>query len=273
MLFIFGSFDLSEGARCPKYHETQRSLQNDALKSHPSIKIFFIVSYSIIKDISWMSHSSVRYFLMNQSSDLPVALSSGINKENVSTIAFSKGPSSINYRRRFEWLDIDIGQTYNNDRCALDTKTIDFYVASSNHSINETVGITLMHTCSLAGNQLLGGEKKIFVKKSVILLIEGDDNGMDKFETREIFSRNHKMTLINYTIFDEKGFCICNDVLNYIDNCPLIEDKILNQRIFFYFISIFFIMTTVLIKVWSGLKSLLVGRNENLKFKNRQFLE
>lgn len=252
LVLIVSSIILTDCARCSSDLETKRSLQRDMLISYYStVHTFYIVSYSTIKDIGSLNYSVVKNYLLNNRSDQPIDLTKGINKKNETYATFSNGP--FQYELNLRPLYVDENQADKNDRCAYNPEVVEYFLASSNHSWSET-GVALLNACLLKGVKLANGNIQISVNKTIILLVDGKTNEMNSTELNAIFSKRHNLTFIDYSIFDDKGFCICNnDALHYINNCQS-TSRVVDTFVKSLIGPVLFIVTFVIIKAWQCLK-------------------
>lgn len=223
------------------------------LTHHPTASTFYILSYSKIKDISSSNHSSVRSFLMNRRTDQPIRFTSQEDKVRGTYAKFSDVLYGDTHKLNFKHVYVEGKQE---EACLGDREAIDLFVACSNHSASENVEITLMYACRLRAVQLPEEKHQFIVSKSKILLVEGEFVGAST-----IFTDPHQMTFINYSIFDDKGFCICKDALDYINSCPSLNATFNLDQHLFLIVPILFI--AVVIKIWMRLKFKLLGKASN----------
>lgn len=219
---------------------------------YSTVHTFYIVSYSVINDEDSLNHSVVENYLLNKRSDQPIDLTKGTNEKNETYVTFS----DINHNLKFNLrpVYVDENQADKNDSCAYNPEVVEYFVASSNHSQSETAEVTLLNACLLKGIKLADGNIQILVYKAIIVFVEGKTNEMNPSELNAIFSKRHNLTFIKYSIFDDKGFCICkNDALHYINNCPS-TIRVVDLLVAPLIVMALFIATFVIIKAWPYLK-------------------
>jgi hypothetical protein len=93
--------------------------------------------------------------------------------------------------------------------CTEKSTKVEFFYAS----MIKFPGTLLLHACRLDIDE----NQKLFSRKSVIFL-----NGKN-FEDFDL--ENRKVTNLNYPIFDERGLCLCDNILEYFDDCELLLNK------------------------------------------------
>jgi hypothetical protein len=94
-------------------------------------------------------------------------------------------------------------------------------------------------------------KSELKVKKAKILLMVQQklSNGTDSDEILEILQQNHLVKDLKYNYIDDRGFCVCSNLVYYYNNCQEEKDTSVLYGIltFAVFVMIFIITKCVLI--------------------------
>lgn len=80
------------------------------------------------------------------------------------------------------------------------------------------------------------------IKQVKILLVEGKSLEVDLENLTKIFYESHETFNLNYSDFDDKGFCVCKEasIIHYLNDCPyvLISSKEVKMFVTVIFIAV-----------------------------------
>jgi hypothetical protein len=198
---------------CANNTKLERTSTKSGLKQSIQ-KMLFVVSYSVLMDSGSLPHDLI-----------PQSIISGEEQErfykfgirrNTLSLVFNRNASqsTITVLRPFEGFEV----ISTNEPCAdkyskaLRT-TQDKLIMKLKHSS------VLLYGCEVR-SIMEGNQRKMKVEKSVILI---DNNMVQNENVLETMLETHKMTNIKYKNFASRGFCICDDIIDYLkcdDNEP-----------------------------------------------------
>jgi hypothetical protein len=101
-------------------------------------------------------------------------------------------------------------------KCVKRNQPLKVYVAREMRNLKELGAYTrrLMHGCKLE----VYSNNSLKAEKAVLITIEvWKYSNLTEDQTTEILSHKHGMTELNYEFFRKKGFCICDEIINYLE--------------------------------------------------------
>jgi hypothetical protein len=208
LVFVFSCVHLARSADnfdCPIALQKERISKKVAVKDE-LLHTFFVVSYSILIDSGSQPHDFI-----------PPTIVSGKPVENLYSFGFQRGFIAFIFNQNatklrtyslkpFEGFktQIDRGTCVDSKESPKVMKTTDKKSRSKlKHSI------VLLYGC-----EVYLAQKQPKVEKMAILI----DPDLIKDYLENIGNQKIKMTNVNYKFFDKRGFCICNDLIDYL-NC------------------------------------------------------
>ena len=79
----------------------------------------------------------------------------------------------------------------------------------------------MLLTCKMKEVKKPDNSTLYLLKKSAILLVDGKTHDVNMTELKEFFIQKHRITNLNYTEFDDRGYCMCSEesLVFYINDC------------------------------------------------------
>jgi hypothetical protein len=192
---------------CANNTKMERRSTKSGLKQRIQ-KILFVVSYSILMDSGSLPHDLI-----------PSSIISGEEQEhfykfgirsNTLSLVFNRNASqsTITVLRPFDGFEvISTNEPCYNDKYSKAVRTTqDKLISKLNHSL------VLLYGCEVR-SIMEGNQRKMKVEKKVILI---DNNMVQNEKMFETILYTHKMTNIKYKNFANRGFCICDDIIDYL---------------------------------------------------------
>lgn len=238
---------IGDAARCSKNNTKYRTISlPESWKSNNAV--FYFVAYAIIQEMTSQEKFNIRNCILREELDQPVEMYS-LNYNNLSFLNFRKAPRFCYLRYYFDEIVAIEGSKLQKEKCLTNSTEMDFYVATADIPKNEEVGIALFYACKMWTEESSQNTLIVKVRRSVVLLYQRNSEHTDFEDAYEILMQNHAMTYINYSFLDGTGFCICEDALNYVNDCP---HKNYGENVFFMAILAFSLLATAMIIVWSN---------------------
>lgn len=240
--------------RCPKRFQTNRNLERGVIE-YPFTKIIYIASYSLISEIRPNENFSVKRNMMNHRGERLLFMAYNLKGRKYARFADAPTGNTL----EFDMLSIEMSlNQVENSNCAQNTSQIEFYIGVSNQTKSDRLGITLLHACILSTAKT-GKTSSVIVKQSVIILIEAKTNiEVDVENISSILSQQHQMIDLNYSFIDTRGFCVCNETADYINDCPQKPEATNDDENYLILSAICFafLVSAVLYMIWSAISQL-----------------
>lgn len=156
----------------------------------------------------------------------------------------------------------------NQGPCDGEPSDTDVYIAALSNEVSE-YSVSILRACKLWIDES-EGSSKIQVKHSVLLLLNGESNQSATNEAEIYLNQFNKLNAINYTFLDLRNQCVCDEILDYIDDCPSNRIKGGNDNeliVVFIVIALltFAFLTILCVYVWPSLAAFLTPHgDENL---------
>jgi hypothetical protein len=124
---------------------------------------------------------------------------------------------------------------------------LETYVASTKfYSINSPTGFAIFHACKFWSN-----ENVMMMTKSLILLQVGKSSEINKTDVKTILSEDNRVTDVKYSFLENEGFCACDDLVEYFNDCRIELNDYMNV----YCFAVIFIIVVVVSLVLPTMKS------------------
>ena len=209
VLFLCGQISGQQYLNCSK-DASRRNLQLLRYISYHGGDLFFIVSFAVISGNDTITHKYVEEVLLNKEIfDRSVIV--GVKKRKFLLFTFG-----LEERNALPVLQkVEVPTLYDQNRTCTDfDDSIQFFKAGETR-FKKIVNYapTLLYGC------MIKSVNKMFkAEKSAILIANNFDGSSFINQTViDILSFKHDMTNLNYSMFEVKGFCICDHVVDYLE--------------------------------------------------------
>jgi hypothetical protein len=175
--------------------------------------VYFVTDYATAKENITTNEPFVKFFQASKSFFVPILF---INTSDSFTIKFHSNLVSHNTAKvNITMIDLKRGSFLNNEKCAKSDLTVKEWIINS-----EVLFCFAMFACHVQPS----GE----IEKELIFLMNDQFNRsiIKNFETSNYFKRKS----LSFDEFEYKGFCICDYVTTYINECAIeVNDKLSNM--------------------------------------------